>query len=210
MHFIFSPVSSNGYWNFKIWVWVALEYYGCCCAFIPSHHYAFKCCISFNTVNSLAVLITCNKLHCLVFVLSSDVFPFGAVWEGAQTLLDLHELCYSPVVTSSPLSLIILDSSLSWTVLFFPLLTAEVLHITNPFHSCLWLSSLLLTYDVKWHANNALQYFKWEYNNFIKKLHSLSVFRFGVYFESRLLNTMKCNDSWIKVTWVSLGHTVCI
>lgn len=135
-------------------------------------------------------------------------FPFGVVWEGARTLLDLHVLCYSPVVTSSSLSLIILNSPLSWTVFFFPLLTAEILRITNPFHSCLWLTSLPLMYDVKWHANNALQYFKWEYNNFIKKLHSLSVFRFGVYFETWLLNTMKCNDAWIKVTWVTLGHMV--
>lgn len=79
----------------------------------------------------------------------------------------------------------------------FSLLIAEVLGITNSFHSCLWLT-LLLTYDVKWCANDALQYFKWEYSNFRKKFHILSVFRFGVYFESRLLNTMKC--TWIKVT----------
>lgn len=99
--------------------WVSLEHYGCCCAFIPRHHYTFKCCISFSTINSLTMVISCNKFHCLVFVLSSDIFPFGVVWEGAQALLDLLVLCYSPGVKSLPLGLIILDSSLSWAVLFF-------------------------------------------------------------------------------------------
>lgn len=122
------PVSSRGYWNFRTLVGAALGHYGCCCAFIPSHCYAFKFYIScISTINSLTMVISCNKLHCLVFVQLSDVLPFGVVWEDARTLLDLYELCYSPVVTSSPLSLIILDSSLSWVVLFLPLLTAEVL-----------------------------------------------------------------------------------
>lgn len=59
--------------------WVSLEHYGCCCAFIPRHHYTFKCCISFSTINYLTMVISCNKFHCLVFVLSSDIFPFGVV-----------------------------------------------------------------------------------------------------------------------------------
>lgn len=112
------------------------------------------------------------------------------------TLLDLHLLYNSPTATSSPLSLIVLVSFLTQTILIFSLLTAEVLCITNPSCSCLWLALPFLRYAVKQHVNNAVQYF----NIFIKMLSSLSIFRFAVFFEARLLNTIMCNDAWIKVT----------
>lgn len=118
--------------------------------------------------------------------------------EGAWTLLDLHFLYSSPTVTSSSLSLIVLASSVSQTTLIFSLLAAVVLYITNP--SCLCLTLPFLMYAVEQHANNALRYFKRGYKKIIKKFINLSVFRFAVFFEARLLNTTKCNDAWIEVT----------
>lgn len=142
-------------------------------------------------INSAALYLICLQMFSLLVLL----------WEGAWTLL------YNSVtVTSSPLSLIFnLNNSHffhSWLQKFCVLLIllVPVSGLLCYFSYMLRNGMLFVLYSIS----------SGGYNKCIKQLNTSSVLRFSLFCEARLLNMIKCNDACIKVTWISLGHKVCI